>query len=286
MYDTYLKKLEEIGKLRNLKPRTIQTYQNNIGSFLAWANKNPESLTCEDARDFLIYLQSQGRTPATLNNKNAAMVFFYKRVLHKPWDDELVPRAINDHPIPRILSRKEVELLLAATGDLKYKAMFAIMYSAGLRVSEVIHLHYEDISRSNMQIYVRETKTRMDRYAILSKRTLDLLTEYWFACGRPKSVLFPNKFTGEYLTISTVEQAMRRSASSAGLSGKVTPHCLRHSFATHLLENGVDIRYIQALLGHLRPRSTEIYLHVSNKTIMGIRSPFDCCMKEEGEPHE
>lgn len=280
MYDTYLKKLEEVGKLRNLKPRTIQTYQNNIESFLTWANKDPVSLTCEDARDFLIYLQEKGRTPATLNNKNAAMVFFYKRVLRKSWDDELVPRAINDHPIPRILSRDEVERLLDATVDIKYKAMFAIMYSAGLRVSEVVHLHYEDISRSKMQIYVRETKTRMDRYAILSKRTLDLLTEYWFACGRPKFILFPNKFTGGYLTISTLEQVMRRSASAAGLSGRVTPHCLRHSFATHLLENGVDIRYIQALLGHLSPRSTEIYLHVSNKSIMGIRSPFDCFLKE------
>lgn len=170
-----------------------------------------------------------------------------------------------------------------ATEDLKYKAMFAVMYSAGLRVSEVIHLRYCDISRKNMQIYVRETKTRMDRYAILSKKTLDLLTQYWFACGRPKDILFPNKFNGRPLTISSVEQVMRRTAASAGISGKVTPHCLRHSFATHLLEDGVDIRYIQALLGHLSPRSTEIYLHVSNKTIMGIKSPFD---NDEGKADE
>jgi site-specific recombinase XerD len=134
-----------------------------------------------------------------------------------------------------------------------------------------------------MQIYVRETKTRMDRYAILSKKTLDLLTQYWFACGRPKDILFPNKFNGRPLTISSVEQVMRRTAASAGISGKVTPHCLRHSFATHLLEDGVDIRYIQALLGHLSPRSTEIYLHVSNKTIMGIKSPFD---NDEGKADE
>ena len=283
MYDEYLEKLEEVGKLRNLKPRTIQTYQNNIQSLLTWADKDPETLTCEDARDFLVYLQEKGRTPATLNNKNAAMVFFFKRVLRKPWDDEIVPRAINEHPLPRILSRTEIQVLLDATEDLKYKTMFAVMYSAGLRVSEVIHLRYGDISRKNMQIYVRETKTRMDRYAILSKKTLDLLTQYWFACGRPKDILFPNKFNGRPLTISSVEQVMRRTAASAGLSGKVTPHCLRHSFATHLLEDGVDIRYIQALLGHLSPRSTEIYLHVSNKTIMGIKSPFD---NDEGKADE
>lgn len=284
MYDKYLKKMEEAGKLRNLKPRTILTYQNNIRSLLLWAGKDPEALTCEDARDFLIHLQKEGRTPATLNNKNASMVFFFKRVLRKPWDDELVPRAINEHPLPRVLSHMEVQRLLDATDDLKYKAMFAVMYSSGLRVSEAVHLRYDDISRSKMHIYVRETKTRMDRYAILSKRTLDILTEYWFTCGRPMEVLFPNKFTGNVLTVSSVEQVMRRSASAAGLTGRVTPHCLRHSFATHLLEDGVDIRYIQALLGHLSPRSTEIYLHVSNKTIMGIRSPFDQ-PAEEGVSH-
>ena len=103
-----------------------------------------------------------------------------------------------------------------------------------MRVSEVVHLHYGDISRTHMQIHVRDTKNRMDRYTILSERNLALLTEYWFACGKPRDILFPNKFTGEYLTISSVEQVIRRSAATAGLSG-VTPHCLRHSFATHLM---------------------------------------------------
>jgi integrase len=115
---------------------------------------------------------------------------------------------------------------------------------------------------------------RMDRYTILSERNLALLTEYWFRKGRPKGILFPNQFTGQYLTVSTLEQVIRRSASAAGLSG-VTPHCLRHSFATHLMEQGVEQRNIQALLGHRDPKSTEVYLHVSNKSIMGIRSPFD-----------
>ena len=163
--------------------------------------------------------------------------------------------------------------------DLKYKAMFATMYSSGMRVSEVIHLHYDDISRTNMQIHVRDTKNRMDRYTILSKRNLDLLTEYWFRKGRPKGILFPNKFTGQYLTVGTLEQVMRRSAAEAELPKGVSPHSLRHSFASHLMEAGVEQRHIQALLGHRDPKSTEVYLHVSNKTIMGIRNPFD---REEG----
>jgi site-specific recombinase XerD len=120
----------------------------------------------------------------------------------------------------------------------------------------------------------------MDRFTILSKRNLDILTEYWFKKGRPRGILFPNKFTGQYLTVSTLEQVMRRSVEEAGLPKGVSPHSLRHSFATHLMEAGVEQRSIQALLGHRDPKSTEVYLHVSNKTIMGIRSPFD---REEGD---
>lgn len=181
---------------------------------------------------------------------------------------------LTEHKLPVVLSADEIDRLLNATDDLKYKTMFATMYSSGMRVSEVIHLHYGDISRTNMQIHIRDAKNRMDRYTILSERNLALLTEYWFACGKPRDILFPNKFTGEYLTVSSVEQVIRRSASAAGLSG-VTPHCLRHSFATHLMEQGVEQRNIQALLGHRDPKSTEVYLHVSNKSLMGIRSPFD-----------
>ena len=149
-----------------------------------------------------------------------------------------------------------------------------------MRVSEVIHLHYEDISRTKMHIHIRDAKNRMDRYTILSERNLALLTEYWFQKGRPRDILFPNKFTGQYLTVSALEQVMRRSVVNAGLNGKITPHCLRHSFATHLMEQGVEQRNIQALLGHRDPKSTEVYLHVSNKSLMGIKSPFD---RREGD---
>ena len=151
------------------------------------------------------------------------------------------------------------------------------------RVSEVIHLHYDDISRSNMQIHVRDTKNRMDRYTILSKRCLDILTQYWFEKGRPRGILFPNKFTGNYLTVSTLEQVMRRAVADTELPKAATPHCLRHSFATHLMEQGIERQNIQALLGHRDPKSTEVYLHVSNKSLMGIQSPFD---RKEGAGHE
>ena len=275
MYESYINKIEDVGKLRNLKPGTIRTYQNNVRDFLKFINKHPDELTCQDARDFLLYLKNKGDKASTLNNKNGALVFFYKRVLGKLWDDNLVPRAINDYAIPRVLTRDEIERLLDATPNLKYKAMFAIMYSSGLRVSEVIHLNYDDISRTNMQIYIHNSKTHTARYALLSKRALDILTEYWFKCGKPRGILFPNQWTGEYLTPSATGLEMRKSVKRAGLPKDVHSHCLRHSFATHLLEDGVDIRYIQTLLGHRSPKSTEIYLHISNKSLLGVKSPFD-----------
>lgn len=149
------------------------------------------------------------------------------------------------------------------------------MYSSGLRVSEVVHLHYDDISRTNMTIHVRETKSRIDRYTILSQKNLDLLTEYWYKCGRPKSILFPSSWTGGYLDIASVNQFFKASARRAGINRRVSSHACRHSFAGHLFESGTDIKYIQSLLGHVDPRSTDVYLHVSNKTLLGIRSPFD-----------
>ena len=222
MYESYINKIEDVGKLRNLKPGTIRTYKNNVRDFLKFINKHPEDLTCEDARDFLLYLKDKGDKSSTLNNKNASLVFFYKRVLGKLWDDNLVPRVINDYAIPRVLTREEVERLLDATPNLKYKAMFALMYSSGLRVSEVIHLNYEDISRTNMQIYIRNSKTHSSRYAILSKRALDILTEYWFKCGKPKGILFPNQWTGEYLTSSATGLEMRKSVKKSRFTQRCT----------------------------------------------------------------
>ena len=280
MYESYINKIEDVGKLRNLKPKTITLYQKNVSRFLNYIKKNPEELTCEDARNYLLYLQGKGDKASTLNNNNGSLVFFYKRVLGKLWDDNLVPRAINDYAVPEVLSFHDVEKLLNATDDLKYKAIFAIMYSSGLRISEVLHLHYEDISRKNMQIYIRDSKTYTARYALLSKRALDILTEYWFTCGRPTGILFPNKWTGEYLTTSGPRLVFKKSLKIADLPHSIRMHSLRHSYATHLLEDGVDIRYIQTLLGHRSPKSTEIYLHVSNKALLGVQSPFD---KRAGE---
>ena len=245
MYEKYLEQLEEAGKIRNLKDRSISCYKNYVSYFLKYQGKNPEELTCQDVRTFLLAKKEEGLKATTLNLYNSAIRFFYRNVLHILWDDITVPRMILEHKLPTVLTSDEIDRLLDAIDDIKYKAMFATMYSSGMRVSEVIHLHYDDISRSNMQIHVRDTKNRMDRYTILSKRCLDILTQYWFEKGRPRGILFPNKFTGNYLTVSTLEQVMRRAVSEAELPAGATPHSLRHSFATHLMEQGVERQNIE-----------------------------------------
>ena len=213
--------------------------------------------------------------PETYNHYYAALRFMYKRVLKINWNEDDIPRMRRDRSLPTILEKEEIDAILDVTTNLKYKSIFAVMYSGGLRVSETTHLHYKDISRKSHSIHIHNTKNRIDRYTILADRTLDILTEYWYQCGRPRDILFPSKVTGEYLDISAVNQVLKRSAKRAGITKHVTTHAFRHSFASHLLEAGCDIKYIQALLGHLDPKSTEIYLHVSNKTLLGIRSPFD-----------
>ena len=283
MYDKYFYELETEGKLRNLKQRSIATYKNYITYFLNYTGKNPEELTCEDVRSFLLSKKEEGLKAATLNLYNSAIRFFFRNVLHILWDDIRVPRMILDHKLPNVLTLEDLNRLLDATKDIKYRTIFSTIYSSGLRVSEALHLHYDDISRTHHQIHVRNTKSRQDRYTILSERNLRMLTEYWFTRGRPMDILFPSRFTKGYLTVNSVEQVMRRSVKEAGLSSGITPHSLRHSFATHLMEAGVEYRNIQALLGHRDPKSTEVYLHVSNKSLMGIESPFD---KKDGGNHD
>ena len=224
---------------------------------------------------FLTEKRLSGISPETYNHYHSGIRFFYKKVLKMNWDDDDIPRMKRDRSLPTVLTKAEISAILYTTPNLKHKAMIATMYSGGLRVSEVTHLHYDDISRTNKTIHIRDGKSRFDRYTLLADRTLEILTEYWFKCGRPTGILFPSSWTGDYLVKDSVIQFFRKSAKRAGIQKHVSTHCLRHSFASHLFEAGCDVKYIQALLGHRDPRSTEIYLHVSNKTLLGIRSPFD-----------
>ena len=275
MYEDIYNSIRLAAEKRNLRERTIQLYCNDVGYFLRCTNKQISELSLEEADAFLTRKRLEGISPETHNHYRASIKFLYKRVLKIAWDDEEVPAMKRERNLPTVLTPQEINAIIDATDNLKHKAIIATMYSSGLRVSEVIHLHYDDMSRTNMTIHVREAKGRIDRYTILSKKNLDLLTEYWFKCGKPRGILFPSSWTGSYLDIGSINQFFKASAKKAGITRRVSSHACRHSFASHLFESGVDIKYIQSLLGHVDPRSTDVYLHVSNKTLLGIRSPFD-----------
>ena len=275
MYEDIFAQIRNEAQKRNLKESTIDAYCNSVVYFLRIVNKDISSLTTDDVEAFLTEKRLSGLAPQTYNHYHSSIRFFYKRILKMNWDDEDIPRMKLDHTLPTVLSREEIQSIIDHTPNLKHKAIIATMYSSGLRVSEVVHLHYDDISRTNRTIHVRESKSRRDRYTILSDRNLDLLTEYWFKCGKPRGILFPSSWTGTYLDKNSINQYFKKSAARAGITRHVSSHCCRHSFASHLFENGVDIKYIQALLGHVDPKSTEVYIHVSNKSLLGIRSPFD-----------
>ena len=275
MYEEIFNQIRSAANKRNLKDSTIHAYCTSVAHFLNHTAKDIDALTTDDVDTFLTEKKLSGISPETYNHYHSGIRFFYKKVLKMNWDDDDIPRMKRDRKLPAVLTKAEISAILDATPNLKHKAMIATMYSGGLRVSEVTHLHYDDISRTNMTIHVRETKGRIDRYTILSQKNLDLLTEYWYKCGRPKDILFPSSWSGGYLDIASVNQFFKKSAKLAGINRHVSSHACRHSFASHLFESGTDIKYIQSLLGHVDPRSTDVYLHVSNKTLLGIRSPFD-----------
>ena len=275
MYENIFAQIRFEANKRNLKESTIAAYCNSIDFFLRSVNKDISALTTDDVDAFLTEKRLGGLAPQTYNHYYSSIRFFYKRILKMNWEDEDIPRMKLDRSLPTVLSREEMNRIIDATPNLKHKAIIATMYSSGLRVSEVVHLHYEDISRRNKTIHVRESKSRRDRYTILSDRNLDLLTEYWFKCGKPRDILFPSSWTGTYLDKNSINQYFKKSAAMAGITKQVSSHCCRHSFASHLFEDGVNIKYIQALLGHVDPKSTEVYIHVSNKSLLGIHSPFD-----------
>ena len=275
MYEDILAKLRNEAERRNLKESTSDAYCYAVKYYLRTVNKDISDLTIDDVDAFLTEKRLGGVSPRTYNFYHTAIHLFYKRVLKMNWDDDDIPRMKEDHSLPVVLSREEIQSVIDHTSNLKHKAIIATMYSSGLRVTEAVHLHYDDISRTNKTIYVRKSKSRQDRYTILSDKNLDILTQYWLKCGKPRGILFPSSWTGSYLCENGINDFFQKSAARAGITRHVTSHCCRHSFATHLYEDGVDIKYIQALLGHLNPKSTDIYIHISNKNLLGVRSPFD-----------
>ena len=259
---------------RRFKEKVQKDYVRHVRSFAAFLGRSPDTATSEDLRRFQTHMAKQQVGVPTINAAIAALRFFFNVTLERP--DLVRPLASVHKPrkTPVVLSQDEVVRLLEAAPGLKYKAAFGAAYGAGLRVSEVVALKVSDIDSQRMTLRVEQGKGQRDRYVMLSPQLLEWLREWWKA-ARPQAWLFPGQNPVNPMTARQLGRAVHAAALAAGISKRVSPHTLRHSFATHLLEQNVDIRVIQVLLGHAKLETTALYTRVAVNTIRDIKSPLE-----------
>src|SRR6266571_3218318 len=272
--------------------RTRGHYVRHVRAFAAFIGRSPDAATAEDVRLFQLHQTQSGLQPPSINGAVSALRFFFTVTLDRP---DLARRlTVVSYPrrIPTVLSVEEVTLLLRAAPGPKYKAAFATAYGAGLRVSEVVALKVGDIDSERMLLRVEQGKGRKDRDAMLSPQLLELLRDWWVEGRRrgvllPRDWLFPGRNPIEPLSTRQLNRAVHAAAEAAGIRKRVSPHTLRHSFATHLLEQDTDIRVIQVLLGHAKLDTTALYTRVANTTIRAVISPLDrLASLSEEEPRQ
>ena len=261
-------------RMRNLSPRTHEAYIRAVAKFAQHFGKSPDQLDRSHVRKYLLDLVQGGASWSLYNQVRCALHFFYRVTLGKDWPKEEIVCAKNPKRLPVILSRDEVRQFFAAISRIKTRAMLMTLYAAGLRVSELVNLKIRDIDSKRMLIRVQQGKGQKDRYVMLSAVLLGILRDYWKK-HQPTSWLFPGLDKNQPLDRRTVQIICGTVAQRARMQKHVSPHTLRHTFATHLLEAGTDIRTIQALLGHRSLRTTALYTYVSPERIVATRSPLD-----------
>jgi site-specific recombinase XerD len=261
-------------RMRNLSPHTQDAYVRVVAVFARHFHQSPAQLGREHIREYLLHQIRRKVSWGTYNQIRCALHFFYRVTLGKDWPHEEIPCARAPKRLPLVLSREEIRQFLAAARRIKARAILATAYAAGLRASELTGLKVADIDSQRMLIRVRQGKGQKDRYVMLSPALLTILREYWKA-HRPTDWLFPSTRPEQPLSRSAINWICRKVTRRAGLTKRVSPHTLRHTFATHLLESGVDVRTIQALLGHRSLRTTALYTFVSPGLIAATRSPLD-----------
>lgn len=275
-----LNSMKDTMKLKGYSPKTIKSYMSNAKLFLQYSSKPVEELEKEDIERYLLsLLEVQKCSHSYVNQAVNSIKFFFREVLKKDALSVNLPRPKRENKLPEVLSQKEILKLLGNVDNIKHKAILFLIYSSGLRVGEVVRLKTADIDCSRMLIHIVQGKGRKDRYSVLSKTALDVLEKYREKF-RPDYWLFPGGDEGSHITERSVQHIFEKTKEKAGILKKVSVHTLRHSFATHLLEGGVDLRYIQELLGHQSSKTTEIYTHVTEKSIKNIQSPLDKIMSD------
>ena len=261
--------------IRNYSPRTINSYISSIRHFADWLLQNQlKTITNDSLEQYLYHLkQREHRSISSMKQAVAALKFIYSDVLEKD-----IPSALNlkfraEQKIPVVLSENEVTRLLNSIKNLKHKSILMTIYSAGLRLGELLSLRIKDVDFDRNLLVVKKGKGNKDRHTVLSKSLKSILNQY-LQQYHPKDYLFEGQNGGKY-SASSVQAVMRKAVNNAGIKKHATVHTLRHSFATHLLENGTDIRFIQELLGHKRLETTQIYTHISKVSFDRIKSPLD-----------
>ena len=271
----------ELG-IRNYSYKTIKAYRSHLRSFVRhFSPRHPRDLTDEDIRSYMLYLvEEEGISAGSLNQVLNAIRFLYVELYRRPMVLGDIRRPKRVKKLPTVLSQDEVQRVLRVVKNLKHRCLLMVTYSGGLRVGEAVHLKVEDIDGRRKMIHVVFAKGQKERYTLLGDATLEELRKYWKE-SRPTKWLFPGKRECGYMSVQSAENIFKVAASRAGIVKRVSIHALRHSFATHFLEAGVDIRYIQELLGHASAKTTEIYTHVSRGAIQKIVNPIDRLFPKE-----
>jgi len=268
-------------QLRSFDPRTQKSYLKAVEGLVRYYGRSPDKITCEEVHDYLLYLlDHQKKGWGTVNGICSSLRFFYNKTLRQHQSTFSIPKRRRAKPLPAVLNEEELKRLFSVTRNkLRDQTLIMAGYSAGLRISEVVALKVANIDSVRMMIHVEGGKGKKDRYTLLSKRLLLQLREYWLEY-RPDHYLFPrcNKHKNSqcpHISIRTVDTMFRKAKARAGITKKGGFHVLRHSFATHLLEAGTDLRTIQVLMGHAVIRSTTGYLQLTRKTFDSTPSPLD-----------
>lgn len=271
-----IRELRTEMRLRNYSSRTIKSYTSCVRSFIRnIAPRHPRELRDGDLRAYLLFLiDHQGLSASTIHQVINALRFLFVDLYRRPFDAGTLPRPKKTKKLPVILSHEEILRILNTTENVKHRTLLMMTYSAGLRVGEVVRLQVKDIDGERKLIHVQDAKGKKDRYTLLSDTMLSTLRDY-YRRYRPEGHLFPGADRRKHLSERTAQHVFYEATRAAGITKSVSIHSLRHSFATHLLESGVDLRYIQEILGHSSSKTTEIYTHVSRKVLGKISNPLD-----------
>jgi integrase/recombinase XerD len=260
--------------VRKFVEKTQKDYIRHVKGLTVFIGRSPDTATAEELRRYQLHLTETGLRPPSINGAVSALRFFFSVTLDRPEVTKRLTYVAEPRKIPVVLSPEEVTRFLDAAPGPKYKAAFGAAYGAGLRVSEVVSLKVSDIDSQRMLLRIEQGKGRKDRFAMLSPQLLELLRDWW-RIARPRVWLFPGRDRINPLTTRQFNRAVHAAAHMAEIAKRVTPHTLRHSFATHLLEQNIDIRVIQVLLGHTKLETTSLYTRVATNTIRTVMSPLD-----------